>query len=305
MFVACDGPNPIRPDEAAKVKATRELIEREIDWPCTIERRYSEVNQGCRIGVSNAITWFFEQVEEGIILEDDCIPHVDFFRYCSDLLEHYRNDTRIFSICGSNFQQGQLRGDASYYFSIHSDSWGWASWRRAWQFYAEAENNWISFRDSSAMSDVFSISAEKEYWINILDKLFVQHNSDSWAYQWLLVCWMNNGLSIWPNTNLVTNAGFQMADATHTQGESEFGEMPTSALGVISHPQFIIPNRQADAYAFYQRRSGRLYILRNRLGKFYNIYRFLEVTLAEGPKKATLKALLYLENLFKFSIVRN
>ena len=289
MFVACDGPNPKRPGEAAKVMATREEIEREIDWPCTLERRYSEVNQGCRVGVSNAITWFFDQVDEGIILEDDCIPHLDFFKYCSDLLEHYRNDTRVFSICGSNFQQGHVRGDASYYFSIHSDSWGWATWRRAWQFYAEAQESWIAFRDSSAISDVFLISAEKEYWINILNKLFVQRNSDSWAYQWLLACWMNNALSIWPNTNLVTNVGFQMVDATHTQGESKFAELSTSSLGLISHPRFVIANREADAYAFYQRRLGRIFILRNKLGIFYNIFRFFDIFFTDGPRKAFLK----------------
>ena len=77
LFVACDGPNPTRPGEAEKVAATREVIEHEIDWPCQIERLYSDVNQGCRLGVSRAITWFFEQVEEGIILEDDCVPHPD------------------------------------------------------------------------------------------------------------------------------------------------------------------------------------------------------------------------------------
>jgi len=95
MFVACDGPNPKRPGEAAKVMATRQVIEREIDWPCTIERRYSEVNQGCKLGVSRAITWFFDQIEAGIILEDDCVPHPDFFYFCSTLLDLYRDDQRV------------------------------------------------------------------------------------------------------------------------------------------------------------------------------------------------------------------
>ena len=81
LFVACDGPNPDRPGEVDKVAATRALIDNEIDWPCQISRLYSDANQGCRLGVSHAITWFFNHVEEGIILEDDCVPHPDFFAY--------------------------------------------------------------------------------------------------------------------------------------------------------------------------------------------------------------------------------
>ena len=98
IFVACDGPNPERPGEAEKVAATRAVIEQEINWPCQIERLYSDVNQGCRLGVSRAISWFFEQVEEGIILEDDCVPHPDFFIYCANLLERYRHDEHIWCI---------------------------------------------------------------------------------------------------------------------------------------------------------------------------------------------------------------
>ena len=113
LFVACDGPSPERPGEAEKVAATRAVIEHEINWPCKIERLYSDVNQGCRLGVSRAITWFFEQVEEGIILEDDCVPHPDFFLYCTTLLERYRHDTRVWCISGNNFRDGQWRTELS------------------------------------------------------------------------------------------------------------------------------------------------------------------------------------------------
>ena len=98
LFVACDGPNPNRLGEDEKVAATRAVIDHEIDWPCHIERLYSNVNLGCRLGVSRAITWFFEHVEEGIILEDDCVPHSDFFIYCSTLLDRYRYDTSVFNV---------------------------------------------------------------------------------------------------------------------------------------------------------------------------------------------------------------
>lgn len=270
LYVACDGPNPHRPGEEKKVAATRAVIESEIDWPCHIERFYSEINHGCRLGVSRAITWFFERVEEGIILEDDCIPHPDFFPYCASLLELYRNDTRIWSVCGSNFQLGRKRGAASYYFSIHGDSWGWATWRRAWLNYSSAQAKWPEFRDAGRFEDVFPDPLERLYWTEILDRLFLIGEPSAWDYQWWLACWMNNALHAWPNVNLVTNSGFTQ-EGTHTLSPSRFvfAEMDVEPLGAIIHPEFVLPSRAADRFAFRHRRSGGRYAFKKRLGFLY------------------------------------
>jgi hypothetical protein len=270
LYVACDGPNPERLCEAEKVAATRAVIEYEIDWPCQIERLYSEVNQGCRLGVSRAITWFFEQVEEGIILEDDCIPHPDFFAYCTNLLDRYRNDSRVWSICGSNFQLGHKRGTASYYFSIHGDSWGWATWRRAWLNYASAQEEWITFRESNGFDAVFVIPQERLYWTEILDLLFLKGEPNTWDYQWWFACWMNHALHAWPNVNLVRNAGFN-DDGTHTLGPNQFAELDVEALGSITHPSFMLPSAQADCFAFYHRRNGKRYVVKKWFGFLYPI----------------------------------
>ena len=269
LFVACDGPNPNCPDESEKVTATRSVIEHEIDWPCHIERLYSESNQGCRLGVSRAISWFFEHVEEGIILEDDCIPHLDFFPYCTTLLKRYRHDERVWSICGSNFQLGHRRGSASYYFSIHGDSWGWATWKRAWANYPEAEKQWSVFRDSGRLEDIFPIPQEQKYWREILDCLFIEGQPNTWDYQWWLASWMNNGLHAWPNACLVSNAGFG-GEGTHTFGNSLFAALELETLGEITHPKFILPSRDADEFAFLHRREGLRKIEQDRYGWRYS-----------------------------------
>ena len=268
LYVACDGPNPERPGEAEKVAATRAVIEHEIDWTCKIERLFSDVNQGCRLGVSRAITWFFEQVEEGIILEDDCVPHPDFFPYCTTLLERYRHDTRVWSVCGSNFQLGRKRGSASYYLSIHGDSWGWATWKRAWLNYESAKEKWIAFRDSKKFEDVFVIPDERTYWTEILDRLFLEGKPSAWDYQWWCSSWMNHGLHAWPNVNLISNAGFN-EEGTHTLRSFLFAGMKTQPMGQIAHPEFMVPCQEADLFAFYHRRNGRRYALRRRLGPIY------------------------------------
>ena len=268
LFVACDGANPERPGEAEDVAATRALIESEIDWPCRIERLYSPENQGCRLGVSRGISWFFEQVEEGIILEDDCVPHPDFFRYCTTLLERYRHDTRVWSICGSNFQRGHRRGSASYYFSIHGDSWGWASWRRAWQHYPNAARQWIEFRDSGKLADVFPIPQERRYWREVLDRLFLEGKPNTWDYQWWLASWMNHGLHAWPNVRLVSNKGFD-GEGTHTFGDYDYAASELQELGPLHHPAFVVPSREADEFAFLHRRGGLSLVERDRYGVLY------------------------------------
>lgn len=248
LFVACDGPNPERPGEAEKVAATRAVIEHQIDWPCQVERLYSNVNQGCRLGVSRAITWFFERVEEGIILEDDCIPHPDFFHYCTTLLNRYRHDTRVWCISGSNFQNGQWRGDGSYYFSRYNHCWGWATWRRCWKHYDADLSQWPSVRDSSLLNFILEDSLERSYWRAVFQRLVDRGEPDTWDYQWTFTCLVNGGLTALPNRNLVSNVGFG-DDATHTIG----GAVDTTILEGVDpnhQPSFLLRNAAGDRYTF-------------------------------------------------------
>ena len=266
LLVVADGPR--NEEESVLCRQAREVTE-QVDWDCEVLRNYSDVNLGCRARVSSGITWAFERVEEAIILEDDCLPHPDFFPYCATLLERYRHDQRVWSICGSNFQLGHRRGSASFYFSIHGDSWGWATWKRAWDYYAKAELQWPAFRDSGRLADIFLIPQEQKYWREILDRLFSVGKPSSWAYQWWLAAWMNNGLHAWPNACLVSNVGFD-GRGTHTLGNSPFASPNLETIGEITYPQFVIPSREADEFAFLYRREGLQLIERERYGWRYS-----------------------------------
>ena len=248
LYVACDGSSPDRPGEAEKVLASRKVIEDEINWPCHVERLYSDVNQGCRLGVSRAISWFFDQVEEGIILEDDCVPHPDFFTYCAILLDRYRQDIRVWCISGNNFQNGQWRGDGSYYFSRYNHCWGWASWRRCWQ---QCDNNlsqWSALSDSGLLETMFEDPLERKYWSRIWQRLIDTGLPNTWDYQWTFTCLVNSGLTALPNRNLVCNVGFG-EDATHTT----VGAVNTAISEGVDpnqHPSFLLRDTAADRYTF-------------------------------------------------------
>jgi hypothetical protein len=248
LYVACDGPSPERPGEAEKVIATRAVIDQEIDWECQIHRLYADTNQGCKAGVSRAISWFFDQVEEGIILEDDCVPHPDFFSFCSTLLEHYRHDTRVWCINGNNFQKGQWRGDGSYYFSRIPLIWGWATWRRCWQHYDRDLNLWTPLRDSGLLDSLFDDATMRLYWSSIWQRLLDEDEPDTWDYQWGLTCIANGGLCIEPNRNLVSNVGFG-ADATHTTTVAP-ATIVDRGIGALTHPRFVLRDTAADLFTF-------------------------------------------------------
>ena len=272
MFVACDGANLKNPGEAERVAATRALIEREIDWPCKIERRYSETNQGCKMGPSSAITWFFEQVDEGIILEDDTLPHPDFFPFCAELLNRYRDDERIWHISGNNFQDGQLRGDGSYYFSHIAHCWGWASWRRCWKHYDRDLKRWPALKASGLMETIFEDPVERSYWAGIWDDLLEKGQPDTWDYQWCFTVFSEGGLSVVPNRNLVSNVGFG-PDGTHCIAGDPLSNMPVSKIYPLTHPTSILRDAAADAYDF-DHVFGADVARRNAAARYHNSFFF-------------------------------
>jgi hypothetical protein len=254
MFVACDGPNPKNPGEAERVAATRALIEREIDWPCKIERRYSDTNQGCKMGPSSAITWFFEQVEEGIILEDDCVAHPDFFPYCEALLERYNNDRRVWCISGDNSAAINLTGDWSYGF-IHTPLvWGWASWRRAWANYDIQMNVWNKIKNTPILQDIFPDPLEREVYLTIFEQVS-KKGLDAWDYQFVCASILNDALCAIPARNLISNIGFEEY-AVHTTNINPRSYAPSYPILPLEHPPLVWLDRHADSQVFDKVHGG-------------------------------------------------
>ena len=244
LLVVADGPRPDRPGEAEKCDATRAIIE-QVDWPCEVLKNYSDTNLGCKRRVSSGLDWVFETAPEAIILEDDCLPHPSFFRFCEELLERYREDERIGIISGDNFQFGKRRTHDSYYFSRYAHIWGWASWRRTWQKYDAEMKLWPVVKRHEWLSDILRDKKLVRYWIAIFDDVF-NNEIDTWDYQLNFACWINSILNIMPNDNLISNIGFR-ADASRTTKKNKFSEMPISEMRFpLLHPRIIIRDALAD-----------------------------------------------------------
>ena len=253
LYVACDGPRNIN-NEKQIVSKVREITNR-VTWDCNLKKLFRNQNLGCKNAVSGALDWFFENEDKGIILEDDCLPNQDFFLFCKELLLKYENDSRISMITGNNFQNGNFRGDGSYYFSGYNHIWGWATWKRVWNFYDKNMNFWPEWSKSQDWKNKFPDLLERIYWKRNFDKVHA-NLIDTWDYQLLALLKKIGGLCITPNTNLVSNIGFG-ENATHTTDETDKNaNLPTSNLSKLKHPSSISIDWEADKYEFRQHYLG-------------------------------------------------
>lgn len=246
LFVAADGPRDDRAGDAERCEQVRRIIDT-VDWDCEVVTLFRERNLGCRRGVSSAIDWFFTKVEEGIILEDDCLPSRSFFGYCQELLEYYRHDTRIMQICGLNVLREWGRNGHSYYYSSYGPVWGWAAWRRAWKFYDMDMVLWPEIRKKRFYEDFCQNYEEAQFRLELYDKVYASE-IDTWDYQWGFAKMINHGLSVIASSNLITNIGFD-ADATHTVSghNNPYAAMEALELNLpLTHPRYVVRDCQAD-----------------------------------------------------------
>jgi len=253
LLVIADGPRPERAGEAEKCAAARAIVER-VDWECDVLKNYSDINMGCARRPATGLRWVFEQVEEAIILEDDCVPHPTFFPFCEELLEKYRNDKRVMHISGNNFFFRQESMPFSYFFSRYCLSWGWATWRRAFQYYDPEIKLWPSVRNNSWLLDILGDPRAVDHWKNVYDlTLASMDNVNTWDFQWVFACWVQGGLSILPSANLVSNIGFR-GDATHTKRmEDKCANFATTEMIFpLTHPACMMRDREIDELIFNQ-----------------------------------------------------
>lgn len=244
LYIAADGPRSEVAGEAEECEKLRNAVLEKIDWDCEVKTLFREKNLTTKIAVSGAIHWFFEEEEEGIILEDDCLPHLTFFSFCEQLLTKYRHDTRVMHISGSNLLNGNNYGDGSYFFSQHVNIWGWATWRRAWKHYDLHMQSFPKFEAQNQMYNIMT-TMHKRY-IKRFKRVYEHSNNSEWDYPWAYATFAQGGMAITPNQNLISNIGFGAGAGTTFDDQNPVANLPTFAIDKIVHPTFMLPIREAD-----------------------------------------------------------
>lgn len=213
LYIAADGARQIKEGEIEKVRAVRDYITSNVDWKCDVKTLFREQNLGCKIAITEAIDWFFENEEMGIILEDDCLPNQSFFRYQQDLLNYYKDDRRIMCISGNNFIENKKVSFNSYDFSEITFIWGWGTWRRAWELNQKSIANFENIK-TQGITLSSNKKANKMWWSFVIKSY--NNDIDTWDYIWSFANLINGGLTIIPDVNLVKNIGMGHIDGTHT-----------------------------------------------------------------------------------------
>jgi hypothetical protein len=250
LLVVADGARNNKPGEAEKCAHVKKIIDT-VDWDCQVLTNYSDRNLGCNKRVSSGLNWAFSLVDKAIIIEDDCLPTLSFFPFCEELLEKYQDDRRIMTISGDNFQFGRRRRtNDSYYFSIYNHCWGWATWRRAWEQYDIDMKLCPKIVNDNWLKDILINPYAVKYWQNKFQTTY-ENKIDSWAFRWTFACWVQSGLTILPNVNLVSNIGFNSAGTHLNNSNSIFADIPTQEIKFpLQHPSFVIRNKEADDFTY-------------------------------------------------------
>ena len=247
LFIVADGPRDLIEENLCN--ETRKIVET-IDWPCQVLRNYSDNNLGCRQRISSGINWVFDNVEEAIILEDDCFPHPSFFPYCESLLDRYRDTENVFHISGSSFLKvsNQCGNTSDYYYSAIPQIWGWATWRRAWKRYDKTLSSWPEVKKTSLLKKAFGIGPVIDYWEYVFDRMYT-NKYDTWDIAWTFTLLKENGLAITPTVNLISNIGYGNL-ATHTRSLDKgmhLINLPTYPIRVPpTAPVYLKKDIQAD-----------------------------------------------------------
>ncbi|WP_235109795.1 hypothetical protein [Acaryochloris sp. 'Moss Beach'] len=234
LLIVADGPRADVPEDQKLCQQARAIVD-QVDWECEVLTHFSDSNLGGRCCNAQGLDWVFSQVEEAIILEDDCLPHPSFFPFCQAMLAQYRHLSQVMTISGSNFLGDTLPIPQTYVFSKFFVSWGWASWRRAWQCYDLKMTGWPQYRQAQ----FFPQPALADWVTQLFD--WAYQNQQVWDIPWFYSCLAQNGLTVVPKVNLVSNIGTQ---GSHTQGNQGLNELPTFNLDLdaMIHPDPMVPN---------------------------------------------------------------
>lgn len=245
LYFFNDAPRDGNENDAIKCKEVRELANG-LNFTGELLTRFEKKNLGCKMGESTAMSWFFENEEMGIVLEDDTLPNLDFFYYCQEMLVKYRYDIRVFSISGCNLVNEWKSDIQDYHFSYFGSFWAWAGWQRSWKHYDVKMPLWKDPKIRQMVLNYIPTAEYKELRATEFDSL-VSGKNDTWDYQFWFAHYINHALSIVPSKNMVRNIGINRADAVHMNEESPFSDLLDSPMHFpIRDNNIFIPDYDYD-----------------------------------------------------------
>ena len=241
LFIAADAPRYPLKSEYELCEQARNIAQ-QVDWSCEVKTLFQETNLGVGRGGVEGINWFFEHVESGIILEDDCVPSEEFFEFCAQGLKKFEHDASVMMLGGTNYLMGTYTGLQGYYRSSFYSIWGWATWRRAWQSYSYDISSWgisLTYRD---LKSFFGNALIAQRWAKMFDEIKA-HRLEAWDIQWVFACIKNHGYSLAIPFNMISNIGIL---GGHSNGNKAWvHEMPYQKANISRSLEYELSLDQA------------------------------------------------------------
>jgi len=292
VYISVDGPRIHNEADQAKVLATQELIS-EIDWDCNLEIRFLDLNYGCKLAISSGIDWLFEHEECGIILEDDCIPTLEFITFAARMLSKYEHDERVMHISGNSFFPKAPDYEFNHYFSKIFNVWGWATWKRAWNKFEFNSQDDLAINPNKLISDYYQNKARSNWFLRYYRES-LSPEASAWSPHWVFSVIRSGGLAITPMANLVQNIGFTL-DSTHASSKSfqAFNDFKIGGLPNLADPKSIVVEDFLDRLRFkvIRRTDPNLFLLRRlKMSVLPKVYRVSPTRMKKGVKKVTSKS---------------
>ncbi len=259
LFIGADGPREGNENDLVKCTECRNWVLAQIDWDCEVMTLFREENLGCGLAVSGAITWFFEHVEMGIILEDDIYAEESFFIFCQEMLTRYKSHNQVMHVTGLNWIHDKVRIDKySYHFSAYPGIWGWATWADRWKKFDHTLGQLDRYIDSERIKEITGNKLERKYHLETF-KGAKNGESHIWDYHWKFCVFNHSGLCIWPAVNLTSNIGFG-DNATHTYDKNSWRS--NRRIYDLKWP-LIYPNRIQRNIRFDKKTADLIFIVKN------------------------------------------
>lgn len=270
LFIAIDGPRADNSSDQDLVEEVRAYCLAAVDWDCEVMTRFPDVNHGLVDAVNGAVDWFFDHVPRGIILEDDVVPHSDFFGYCEELLEKYEANPDVWCLIGDNSSKIPVRGKASYTFSKYPlPPWGVGMWKRAWEQYDRNLDHWKKIRDTAEVKKLWPKKRERESHTSRLNYI-ADVDFHTWDYPFWFSLEYKGGMAIIPRSNLISNRGIGRLDAAHPTKKSLRQDFPVTPILPLVHPKKVQRDKRAERVAFDGRVfGGKKNLRRYKVGKWF------------------------------------
>jgi hypothetical protein len=234
LFVVADGPRPRVNSDVKNVNECRELLKL-IDWECDVVKIFSEENLGCMQRIITGLDIVFKSVDRAIILEDDCVPSINFFRFTEWGLGAFQNEAQIGMISGSNLISNKYKTELRNGFSSLINIWGWATWRSVWS----CHNKFLTIAEIQNRMGEINRRMNFSWWQSMYWRELFKYTvyaGSTWDFQLQFTFFKLKLLSVYPCKNLVNNIGFS-GNGTHTN---------------IKMPEYILNNKVDEEFDILQ-----------------------------------------------------